>query len=78
MTAYDTLRSLISRRGTGNPGSKLIVAESELRALLEEHEALLAEKHAGGFELFDHLNQPSRRNPFAAAAAVNLCKRSVL
>jgi hypothetical protein len=52
------------------------VRRSDLARLLAYVEELEAEK-AGGFDLSDHLNVASRRNPLASAFAVN-AKRGML
>lgn len=75
----DAILSTLDRCGQAEPGKEWAPirpsAASEAAKLIRE---LLAARDAGAFELFDHLNAPSRRNPFAAAAAVNLTKRSIL
>lgn len=65
----DRLDDLISTWGT-IPGAKIPVPLT----LAHDIRAALSKLTAGEFELFDHLSVPSRVNPFAAAAAVNLRK----
>jgi len=53
MTAFETLAEFFDRQATEIPGAKLGVLESLIGGMLDEHRALLAEKAAAEFELFD-------------------------
>lgn len=52
MTAFEKLNDLISRRGD-LPGSNITISADLARELRDEHAALLTERHAGEFELFE-------------------------